>query len=126
MKIMQKWRRQVDLLACKNCFLARLIEVEFLGVNREATLDGTIEQIRLGEYEHQVSLAVADAGLHGQRLAQPEKIVRAVADAYESSSQAAHDPVTTNAVHALFPDYKTRINMTVYSVYMSFLHIGIL
>ena len=71
-------------------------------------------------------MAVADAGLHGQRLAQPEKIVRAVADAYESSSQAAHASVQTNAVLALFPDFKSQINLTVFFVNMRFGDIGIL
>src|SRR5262245_3704752 len=89
LQVLQKWRRQVGLLPGENCFLPRLVEVEFLRINREAALDGAIEEVRLGEPEYEVALAVADAGLHGESFAQAEKIVRAVADAHEGPGQTA-------------------------------------
>src|SRR5689334_17192386 len=90
LQILQKGGWQVNLLAGKNGFLARLVVIELLGEDGKAALDGAVKEVRFGKAKRQNALAVADAGLDRQRLTQTEEIIGAVVDPDKGSSQPAH------------------------------------
>src|SRR5581483_2949769 len=80
---------KVQPLAGQDVELLRLVEVVTARVDREPELQRAVEQVRLGEAEKQVALAIADVGLNGERFAEAEEVIGLVVQADKRSGQTA-------------------------------------
>src|SRR5208283_3200474 len=89
LQVLEVGRGQVQILSGCYGVLPSLVIVGLPRVDVEAGLNGAVEQIGFGKSEDQVALAAAEAGLHGERLAQAQEVVGAVIEAHEGSSQTA-------------------------------------
>src|SRR5260370_31985353 len=94
-------------------------------VDGEAGLHGPVEQVGLGESEHQIALAAAEASLYGERFAQSKKVVGAVIEANKGAGQTADAALQSDAVLTFFMDLEGEIDGACLFVEMTFGGIGI-
>src|SRR5713226_1066722 len=65
----------IDLLAEQNRSFAALVEIELAVEKTEAGGDGAVKQVRLGEAEQEVALAIAEFRGEGERFSDAQEIV---------------------------------------------------
>ncbi len=105
--------------------MAVLFKVVLGRVNGESGLDGGVEQVGLGKSKEEVGLAVAQAGLNGERFAESEEVVGAVGEADKGAGQTADAALQSDAVLALLFDLEREIDGASFFVELAVGGVGI-
>ena len=90
--------------------LAGLVEAEAAGEDRETRLDRLVEQVRFRVPELEDALAAAELRVERQRFAEPQEVVRGVAEADEAAGEAGHAAVQVDHVAAPLLDLQREID----------------
>src|SRR5689334_7985846 len=80
--------RERRLHSCRDLKFLWLVEIVFAAEDRETELQRTIEQVRLGEAEQDIALAIANRRLHAERFYESEEIVGLVGEADKRTGES--------------------------------------
>src|SRR6267154_392636 len=108
--ILDELRIDADRLPLQERQLASLIETVAAGEDREAGGDGAVEEIGLGEAEHEAALNVAELRGEGESFAEAEKIVGLIGKSDERAGQATDAALQTDGLLALFLELQGKVD----------------
>src|SRR5262249_8774745 len=108
--ILHELRVDADGLAEEKRFLFSLVEIVAAAENRKAGGDRTIEEVGLGEAEHEAALQVAELRGERERFAEAEEVVGLIGQADEGAGQSADAALQADRLFAFFLQLEIEID----------------